>query len=312
MKTFIPLFLLVLFALQSHGQIKISLSKDSIIVGNPTYATVEIKTQKNQKIIKNPQFSDSIPAKLEILHQTPLQQKDLSQYSVYSYGFYISGYDSGTFTIPPIIASIDSSGTIKNILSDSITLKINTLPVDTAKTEGIKDIYEIDAPSSVLHSYWGWIIALFLLTSIGFGWYFFFYRKKRILKADEKTNIPPFDEAIQALRVLAEKRSWNNDNGRVFYSELTDIIRRYLWREYNINALEMTSSELLTTIEYQFAIEEILQKAKGILRTADLVKFAKHKAQAVECEHHLSEAKSLIECLKPQQNVEETQQSKEL
>ena len=66
-----------------------------------------------------------------------------------------------------------------------------------------------------------------------------------------------------------------------YYSRLTDVVRRYLEEEAKIDALESTSEELLTKLELRKDSglldldRETLKSLRGVLKNADLVKFAK-------------------------------------
>ena len=66
-----------------------------------------------------------------------------------------------------------------------------------------------------------------------------------------------------------------------YYSKLTDVVRRYLEEEVNIDALESTSDQLLLKLELykkrgKLDLEQTtIKNLKTVLETADLVKFAR-------------------------------------
>lgn len=61
-----------------------------------------------------------------------------------------------------------------------------------------------------------------------------------------------------------------------FYVELGNAIRAYIERVYEIQALEMTSSELLRALDAYRAQASMIQSTRAVLAEADLVKFAKY------------------------------------
>jgi len=68
----------------------------------------------------------------------------------------------------------------------------------------------------------------------------------------------------------------------VFYSKLTDILRNYLVEREDINAMEMTSGEILNEVRKLLEVESVYNNLKQILSTADVVKFAKYKPYSDE------------------------------
>ena len=62
-----------------------------------------------------------------------------------------------------------------------------------------------------------------------------------------------------------------------FYIKLTDVLRRYIYERGGINAMEMTSGEILIEIRKLAEVDSVYDNLKQILSTADLVKFAKYK-----------------------------------
>ena len=89
--------------------------------------------------------------------------------------------------------------------------------------------------------------------------------------------LPPHVRAIRELDKLKEEKIWQQGREKEFYSRLTDTLRRYLDEQEGINAMEMTSGEILNEIRDLSDVESVFNNLKQILTTADLVKFAKYK-----------------------------------
>jgi len=111
--------------------------------------------------------------------------------------------------------------------------------------------------------------------------YFIFRKKEK--KEVPKVNIAPIKEALQRLKELDEKQLLQQNKIKIYYSELTDIVRTYIEKDINIPALESTTNELIETINdfnesSKLGIsKETIQQLKEVLQSADLVKFAKSK-----------------------------------
>ncbi len=96
--------------------------------------------------------------------------------------------------------------------------------------------------------------------------------KERIQPEEtEIISIPPHETALRKLRELKEKELWQKGQIKEYQSELTFIIREYLQGRFTMNALEMTTSEILREVPGFVDTE----KLGNILQIADLVKFAK-------------------------------------
>jgi hypothetical protein len=97
---------------------------------------------------------------------------------------------------------------------------------------------------------------------------------------------------------------WQAGHVKTYHSELTEILRMYLERRFNIHALEQTSLEIISDVNSILQNDEAKQNLTKTLEIADSVKFAKHKSGALENEQSLKMAIQFIESTrKPQEHV---------
>lgn len=89
--------------------------------------------------------------------------------------------------------------------------------------------------------------------------------------------LPAHVRAANELDKLKAEKIWQQGREKEFYSKLTDILRRYIYEREGINAMEMTSGEILNNIRQISDVDSVYDNLKQILSTADLVKFAKYK-----------------------------------
>ncbi len=80
-----------------------------------------------------------------------------------------------------------------------------------------------------------------------------------------------------------------------FYSDISEIIRRYIEGRYFIPALEETSREILIELNGQDISEEMLLKVKESLELSDLVKFAKYMPSDEENQNVVSWTREFVE-----------------
>lgn len=186
----------------------------------------------------------------------------------------LTGFDSGHFEIP----AFAFYGTDSTLLAttQAIPLDIHTLAVDTAGN--IKDIKQnLQAPLT-----WKEIGKYALLVLLGIallcGLLYAILRlkprKKEPLRPAKPAE-PAHVIALRALEGLRQKKLWQAGLHKQYYSELSDILRTYLYHRWDIPAMEMVSEEILRALEDVPVTAKSLHDLSFTLHTADTVKFAK-------------------------------------
>jgi len=87
--------------------------------------------------------------------------------------------------------------------------------------------------------------------------------------------VPPYDRAIQALHELKDSKLWQQGQEKAYYTTLTEILREYIDERFHINAMEMTSSQIIETLHRNEETKAVNRQLRDILEMADFVKFAK-------------------------------------
>lgn len=189
----------------------------------------------------------------------------------------LTQFDSGKYTIPRQKILIGDY----EFLTDSLTVEVNNIVVDTTKQGlyDIKPIIEVDKSASKWWLY-ALLIAL-LLALIAFVLYWFIWREKPLTHEEKVALMPPYERAKLALQELDNSAYLENDELKAYYSDLTQIIRKYLDEKVYDRALESTTDELISRLNLlkdgnQIDIsKEDVKNIETILKRADLVKFAK-------------------------------------
>lgn len=220
--------------------------------------------------------------------------------NIYRQQITLTSFDSGAWHIPALDFKVilgDSAISSPTLITDSLLVQVNTVPVDTTKPfKPIKQIRRV--PFNIL-AYWpyllGGLVVLLLLI------YFVFFRKKKIKIIPEKIvpEEPPYEEAVKSLHQLEEEKLWQHNEVKAYYTRLTDILRRYIERQFNINAMEQTSDEILQNIKPVTKLNQQQNNLKYILQTADLAKFAKLQPAREEHEASMKKAYEVLEWTKP-------------
>jgi hypothetical protein len=218
--------------------------------------------------------------------------------------YLLTSFDSGRYVIPRQQVLINNKKfTIDSLLIDVATVKVDTLKQKLFPIKAVKD------QPIIFDDYKSYLWVLLAILALILLYYFYIFRKKKE-QVTEENLIPPYDLAMQRLSQLDQKSLWQAGKVKLYYIELTDIIRTYIERELNIPALESTTDELMETIRDFNKIKtldlpkETVNNLQKLLREADLVKFAKHKPIENDIEGHRIDTENIIKDLQPK-NIEE-------
>lgn len=219
----------------------------------------------------------------------------------------VFAFDSATLYIPPFEFVTQSGDTLRTKdLALKVFVPFENVEVDPAKFVGLKDVQE---PEFVFADYLWYILLPFIIVLVAaaawFGWkYYQKHKKDAPVVVPKAKPIPANVEAMQALEALAQKKLWQNGQDKLFHTELTDILRRYIERRFNVPAMEKTSDEILDEL-YELAESQkaSLTNLKQILSMADLVKFAKYHPLADENQLSFMNSKMFVQQTQPAEEV---------
>ncbi len=211
--------------------------------------------------------------------------------------FVLAKYDSGDAVIPPLPFLYFMPGDTASHVATSNPLRVlvNTVPPDTG--EDIKDV----KPVMSLPLTWEDILlyAGILLAVIGLGYAAYWFWKRRKTGGGADGYLPPARPAhmiaMEELGRLKTKKLWQQGEVKQYYSELTEILRRYFENRYRLPALEETTDEIMAGLQRLRPGPELLTSTETVLRRADLVKFAKHHPAVTEHEESLAAVYTFVD-----------------
>ena len=192
--------------------------------------------------------------------------------------YLLTGFDSGSFYIPNQAIFINK----KAHFTDSLLIKIATVEVDSTTIYPVKGIEE---EPMTLKDYtpkfiWSFvIIGIILLGILAYYLYKKYHKKKKQIVAVPLK--PPFEEAVEKFEILDGKNLWQKEQTKQYYIELTEVVRAYIGRRFQIHTLEATTEELLKYLKIKIKKQKnkikrsLIQQLEDFLKHADFVKFAK-------------------------------------
>ncbi len=212
------------------------------------------------------------------------------------YNYTIQAFDPGTVTLPPFrFVSGDDT-----VASDVITLKVLEVDLDT-----LTDINPMESVVSVptkwydiFPDWWLWIFVG--LAAIGLvACAILLLRNKKGITQKQVKVTPPYELALMRLNDLQDKKLPQSGRDKEYYTELTDILRQYLDGRFGINAMEMTSTQIIDTLRRNKDTKPGSDLMKQILEIADFVKFAKVRPLPDDNIKSFNSAMKFVEDSKP-------------
>lgn len=200
-------------------------------------------------------------------------------------------FDTGRHAVPGVVLMAEEQGTATTLApDDSLFVEgVYAATADTTKCE-----VRADAPFQK-ESLTVWDIARWILLIWGIvivvGVIMIIIQSKKNHKPipflPKPKPVPADRKALNELESLRRKELWQKGRIKKYYTDMTDIVRRFLHNMYGISAAEMTTRQTLrafhTISDWSEESESLLRQ---LLNQADMVKFA--KSEPATHEHDLA------------------------
>ncbi|MDE6311773.1 MAG: BatD family protein [Muribaculaceae bacterium] len=225
---------------------------------------------------------------------------------VVDYTFLIQAFDPGMVTLPPFGAVAGNAS--DTAFSDIVTLKV--VPVDVDSLENINPLAPVaDARTrwyDYLPSWTPWVLLAIALIALATAIVWYLRRRKVVITEMRSKPVPPYELAMARLNALADRKLAESGNEKAYYTELVDILRQYLEGRFGINAMEMTSPQIIRALRGNDETRMSADEMKTVLEMADFVKFAKVRPLPDDNARSFRRAKEFVEATKPAPEPEET------
>ena len=306
MRKYIVIFILLILAVVSHAQVQVTASVDStkILIGGRSHYFITVYAPKGTKI-SFPEFNNKkeIVSDVEVLSaksDTADANGKVRIRRIYT----ITAWDAKRYTIPA--QKVIVGGTTKT--TGNVALDVQAVPIDTVKSIPMPP----DDIQKVPFSWTEWVPVIllfalaFILICIAFYLYKSLRRKKHGWKPKKTRVLSFYEKAMHDLsEIAANKMSYKVQ--KAYYTDVTNVLRKYISQRFNINALEMTSHEILERMKDVCDVSEL----RAVFNTADLVKFAKYSTDANDMDYYLDSIARFIDSTKVEEPKEIIEESKE-
>jgi hypothetical protein len=274
-----------------------AIDSTTLFIGDQTDLHLQATCEAGEQV-QFPVLGDELIPGIEIVDKTIIDTATLKdgrlQYNQY---LTLTSFEDSLFYIAPLtLVSGDQT-----IQSEALTLNVvQPFDVDSADMAitDIKGVY--DAPI------WWWGIFRWVLLALGVvgisigGYYLITYLQARVSKKDEELDavelLRPADEvALEKLDAIREEKIWQSGRVKEYHTQLTDVVREYIARRFEVSSAEQTSDETLRAIRPLLNDKkELFEQLRKMLTLADLVKFAKWQAAPDENELSLRSAYTFV------------------
>ena len=269
-------------------------SDTKVQVGKPFTLDLSLKVPYGWFVEWNEFAIDTLSEQVDIIKRSNVERTaDADSNIIVKQQLTLMTFDTGRIQLPAVgltyARSFDDPMRMQ-AFTEPVDLYVTTITVDTLQP--YKPIMEPIAAPVRMKEVYPWILAVLLLVLGAFG--FWYWRKHRKTQVDADGNvihgpvIPPYDKAVDDLKRLREEKIWQSGKVKEYFSALTDIAREYIEGQFGVNAVEMTTDDILEEIKPLHFSRETYNKLKDTMQVADLVKFAKYSASTLESDTALS------------------------
>lgn len=293
--------LLILSVLPIKAQVEVKTQIDSteILIGQQAHITLDVTIKSGMKIAF-PEYKpqQNITPGVEVLEQSIPDTSSLSDERLkISRVYTLTSFDENIYYIPAMNVKVDG----KDYKSKELALKVLTVEVDTLHPE------KFYPPKDVQNNPFKWEdwSALFwmglLLTILALLVYYLYTRYKEnkpvIAKVKFVKRLLPHQKAMNEIERIKADNLVSSENQKEYYTKLTDTLRKYIEERFGFSAMEMTSSEIISSLKAN-GDNEMIKELNELFETADLVKFAKYSTLINENDNNLVNAIQYINTTK--------------
>ncbi len=308
------IFIAMPFALMAQVVVNAKIDSLQLFVGEQTGITLDVTVdakqkvqlpslQRGQQLVPNVEIEGSFPIDTTLLNEG--QRMQLTQKYV------VTAWDSALYYLPPLEVKVDTTV----YKTKSLALKVYTVDVDTVHVDryfGPKaEMEPLFAWEDWRLLVWGSLV-LALLSALAIALFVSLRTGVPIIRIiRRKPKAPAHEVALQEINKIKLNRTWAQEDGKEYYTLLTDALRTYIQERYGFSAMEMTSAEIIEHLMHEND-KEALNELRSLFQTADLVKFAKHLPQINENDANLVAALEYIQQTKKEPDPTEQEEKVEI
>ncbi len=181
----------------------------------------------------------------------------------------------------------------QTVQTDAVKITVASV---LAPGQEASEIKEITPPMELPPSVWRWLaplLAALALLALGAGYWAWRGRKRATAAIAAE---PPHITALRRLDALRAERLLEQGEYKLFYFQVSNIIRHYLEDGFGMRAPERTTEEFLAELDASRTLAASHQMLlRSFLKHCDLVKFAEHHPSETEAEEVFTTCRRFVE-----------------
>ena len=250
----------------------------SIRIGEQITYKINVKADSLEDI-DFPKAKDFAP--FELINEFKVDTNYLNKKFIISKKFALTYFDSGAYYIPSQKLTLLN----KEVKLDSFKITINPVKIDTTK-QGLYDIKPImKSNTQIDFIFFGYILIFIavICAVLYFKKQIFSFFSIQKLKVEYLT---PYEKAVIELTKIKKLNYLSDVDIKMYYSDLTFVLRNFIEEKIIKNALESTTKELIQKLSLLKTSKKLnfsnstLKNIEDVFSRADLVKFAKYEPDA--------------------------------
>lgn len=261
-------------------------NKRSVLIGDRILYSIKVGAGKGIDV-QVPDFRDGKIGEFEIRDKKRELRRGLFGRESIVFIFDVSIFSPGNKTIPAVEVRYKDGREWKIVKTKEVPVAVGSL---LPRSQPAADIRDIKGPLGFREINWFLVSAavVFLLASGAFLWIYIRLKSRKPAKF-------PHETALEELESMKGELARTGDVKR-YYVGISDAIRNYIERTFDLKAPEMTTEEFLNLVR---DAKELSIEHKRLLReflaSCDLVKFARYSPGREEIESVFVTARNFIE-----------------
>ncbi len=287
-------------------QATLSIDPQEILIGSPAQMMIEVEVPAGGITIW-PDVEEATDNNIEVLRfgvpdTITKGEHTLSLRQIHS----ITAWKDDFIPIPPLRFLHIANGDTIAFATEAQLFQVKGIEVDMEGLyKDIKPLFSIPYTFRELYPYLLILLALAIITFLIIRYFKKAKTPEETPAMTEKPGVPAHIAAISGLETLKRKQLWQKGEIKPYHSELTDILRKYVSRRFHVDAIEMTTSEVMHFLPHRLTDEDALGLIRSILEMADLVKFARFKPLPDEHALMMDRALEFVKSTIPEESEKE-------
>jgi hypothetical protein len=254
-------------------QFKVMVTPDTARIGDEITVTIEASHDKNLGVTEP--HVDATDNKVVIKSEPTVKSKTVGDTKIDTYTTKLLVFKTGEVELPHFeFFYYDSLGNQNSRMAPIETVFIRAIIPTDVPTDSLK-LREIVGPISIPTRWWPYAVGILAVLIIGALVWYFWKRKVEGVTVPEAPPEPPFDAAIRRLHELEHEDLPGKGRFKLFYIELSNILRYYIQGRFDIKAVEATTYELKYNLKHREISNEQVKDILSFLGRSDMIKFAK-------------------------------------